>query len=167
MCLRVLLALPAPLFIEVKTEGGRTMLELNKMIKHVNQHQVSCRLKLFIQIERRRLWFQFFFGFGTEERVFSLWFAVVPSYCSLPKGEDYSLNRTWKQIQTSLPGFSERTQSAACFPALGCVVCQRPLWMPSTRIQQRLVSDPTTLSSAPRLCSGNDRCRYFSPFTRI
>ncbi|XP_029698010.1 Fanconi anemia group A protein homolog [Takifugu rubripes] len=36
---RVLLALPAPLFIGVKTEGGRTMLELNKMIKHVNQHQ--------------------------------------------------------------------------------------------------------------------------------
>lgn len=48
MCRRVLLALPAPLFIEVKTEGGRTMLELNKMIQHLNQHQVSSRLKLFI-----------------------------------------------------------------------------------------------------------------------
>ncbi|XP_051239093.1 Fanconi anemia group A protein isoform X2 [Dicentrarchus labrax] len=36
---RVLLALPATLFIQVKTEGGRTSLECNKLIEHVNQHQ--------------------------------------------------------------------------------------------------------------------------------
>ncbi|XP_070686694.1 Fanconi anemia group A protein homolog [Pempheris klunzingeri] len=36
---RVLLALPAVLFIKVKTEGGRTTLECNKLIEHVNQHQ--------------------------------------------------------------------------------------------------------------------------------
>nr|XP_046249117.1 Fanconi anemia group A protein isoform X2 [Scatophagus argus] len=36
---RVLLALPAVLFIKVKTEGGRTSLECNQLIEHVNQHQ--------------------------------------------------------------------------------------------------------------------------------
>ncbi|KAM8750465.1 Fanconi anemia group A protein isoform 3-T3 [Acanthopagrus schlegelii] len=36
---RVLLALPAVLFIKVKTEGGRRTLECNKLIKHVNHHQ--------------------------------------------------------------------------------------------------------------------------------
>ncbi|XP_044047745.1 Fanconi anemia group A protein [Siniperca chuatsi] len=36
---RVLLALPAVLFIKVKTEGGTTTLECNKLIEHVNQHQ--------------------------------------------------------------------------------------------------------------------------------
>ncbi|XP_050929308.1 LOW QUALITY PROTEIN: Fanconi anemia group A protein [Lates calcarifer] len=36
---RVLLALPAVLFVKVKTEGGRTTLDCNKLIEHVNQHQ--------------------------------------------------------------------------------------------------------------------------------
>ncbi|XP_070763444.1 Fanconi anemia group A protein-like [Enoplosus armatus] len=36
---RVLLALPAVLFIKVTTEGGRTTLDCNKLIEHVNQHQ--------------------------------------------------------------------------------------------------------------------------------
>ncbi|XP_053175938.1 Fanconi anemia group A protein [Scomber japonicus] len=36
---RVLLALPAVLFIKVKTEGGRTTLDCNNLIQHVNQHQ--------------------------------------------------------------------------------------------------------------------------------
>ncbi|KAM9351947.1 Fanconi anemia group A protein [Symphorus nematophorus] len=41
---RILLALPAVLFIKVKTEGGRTTLECNKLIEHINQHQrnVCC-----------------------------------------------------------------------------------------------------------------------------
>ncbi|GLD67118.1 Fanconi anemia group A protein [Lates japonicus] len=36
---RVLLALPAVLFVKVKTEGGRMTLDCNKLIEHVNQHQ--------------------------------------------------------------------------------------------------------------------------------
>ncbi|XP_070828741.1 Fanconi anemia group A protein-like isoform X3 [Chaetodon trifascialis] len=36
---RVMLALPAVLFIKVKTEGGRTTLDCSKLIEHVNQHQ--------------------------------------------------------------------------------------------------------------------------------
>ncbi|XP_037834269.1 Fanconi anemia group A protein isoform X3 [Kryptolebias marmoratus] len=36
---RVLLALPAVLFIKTKTEGGRTTLDCSKLIEHVNQHQ--------------------------------------------------------------------------------------------------------------------------------
>uniref|UniRef100_A0A4W6EN85 Uncharacterized protein n=1 Tax=Lates calcarifer TaxID=8187 RepID=A0A4W6EN85_LATCA len=36
---KVLLALPAVLFVKVKTEGGRTTLDCNKLIEHVNQHQ--------------------------------------------------------------------------------------------------------------------------------
>ncbi|TKS73099.1 Fanconi anemia group A protein [Collichthys lucidus] len=36
---RVLLALPAVMFIKVKTEGGRTTLDVNRLIEHVNQHQ--------------------------------------------------------------------------------------------------------------------------------
>uniref|UniRef100_UPI0037E8740A Fanconi anemia group A protein-like n=1 Tax=Semicossyphus pulcher TaxID=241346 RepID=UPI0037E8740A len=36
---RVLLALPAVLVVQVKTEGGRTTLDCNKLIEHVNQHQ--------------------------------------------------------------------------------------------------------------------------------
>ncbi|KAM7414081.1 hypothetical protein PAMA_019076 [Pampus argenteus] len=36
---RILLALPAVLFIKVKTEGGRTTLDCNNLIQHVNQHQ--------------------------------------------------------------------------------------------------------------------------------
>ncbi|XP_041795312.1 Fanconi anemia group A protein-like [Chelmon rostratus] len=36
---RVLLALPPVLFIKIKTEGGRTTLECNKLIEHINQHQ--------------------------------------------------------------------------------------------------------------------------------
>ncbi|KAL7401651.1 hypothetical protein ABVT39_002672 [Epinephelus coioides] len=36
---RVLLALPAVLFIKVKSEGGRTTLECDTLIEHVNQHQ--------------------------------------------------------------------------------------------------------------------------------
>ncbi|XP_069019003.1 Fanconi anemia group A protein homolog [Embiotoca jacksoni] len=41
---RVLLALPAVLFIKVKAEGGRTTLDCSKLIEHVNQHQrnVCC-----------------------------------------------------------------------------------------------------------------------------
>lgn len=48
VCHRVLLALPALLFMDIKTEGGRTILQFSKMIKHVNQHQVSCWLELRI-----------------------------------------------------------------------------------------------------------------------
>ncbi|XP_059191150.1 Fanconi anemia group A protein isoform X2 [Centropristis striata] len=36
---RVLLALPAALFIKVKSEGQRATLECNTLIEHVNQHQ--------------------------------------------------------------------------------------------------------------------------------
>lgn len=36
---RVLLALPAVLFIKVKPEGGRMTLDCNTLIEHVNQHQ--------------------------------------------------------------------------------------------------------------------------------
>ncbi|TMS04992.1 Fanconi anemia group A protein [Larimichthys crocea] len=36
---RVLLALPAVMFIKVKTEGGRTTLDADRLIEHVNQHQ--------------------------------------------------------------------------------------------------------------------------------
>ncbi|XP_039988971.1 Fanconi anemia group A protein isoform X2 [Xiphias gladius] len=36
---RVLLALPAVLFVKVKAEGGSTTLDCNKLIEHVNQHQ--------------------------------------------------------------------------------------------------------------------------------
>ncbi|XP_071346052.1 Fanconi anemia group A protein [Trachinotus anak] len=36
---RVLLALPAGLFVKVKAEGGRTTLDCNTLIEHVNQHQ--------------------------------------------------------------------------------------------------------------------------------
>ncbi|XP_067356273.1 Fanconi anemia group A protein isoform X4 [Channa argus] len=36
---RVLLALPAVLFIKVKAEGGRMTMDCNKLIEHVNQHQ--------------------------------------------------------------------------------------------------------------------------------
>ncbi|KAM3870011.1 LOW QUALITY PROTEIN: Fanconi anemia group A protein [Diretmus argenteus] len=36
---RVLLALPAVLFVTVKTEGGRTALNCDTLIEHVNQHQ--------------------------------------------------------------------------------------------------------------------------------
>ncbi|XP_041852681.1 Fanconi anemia group A protein-like isoform X2 [Melanotaenia boesemani] len=36
---RVLLVLPAALFIKVKPEGGRMTLDCNKLIEHVNQHQ--------------------------------------------------------------------------------------------------------------------------------
>uniref|UniRef100_A0A3Q3EK59 FA complementation group A n=1 Tax=Labrus bergylta TaxID=56723 RepID=A0A3Q3EK59_9LABR len=36
---RVLLALPAVLIVHIKTEGGRTVLDCNKLIEHVNQHQ--------------------------------------------------------------------------------------------------------------------------------
>lgn len=47
------------------------------------------------------------FGSAIEERVFSLWFAVVPSYSSLPKGEDYSLK---SQIESNAH-FSSRALS--------------------------------------------------------
>lgn len=40
--------------------------------------------------------------------MFSLWFAVVPSYCSLPKGEDYSL----KSNMEVNPNFSSRVLRA-------------------------------------------------------
>ncbi|XP_029993188.1 Fanconi anemia group A protein [Sphaeramia orbicularis] len=36
---RVLLSLPAVLFIKVKTEGGRTTLDWTHLVEHVNQHQ--------------------------------------------------------------------------------------------------------------------------------
>ncbi|XP_040894604.1 Fanconi anemia group A protein isoform X2 [Toxotes jaculatrix] len=36
---RVLLALPAVLFVKVKSEGGRTTLDCNRLMEHVNQHQ--------------------------------------------------------------------------------------------------------------------------------
>ncbi|XP_034541105.1 Fanconi anemia group A protein-like isoform X2 [Notolabrus celidotus] len=36
---RVLLTLPAVVVVKVKTEGGRTTLDCNKLIQHVNQHQ--------------------------------------------------------------------------------------------------------------------------------
>ncbi|RVE72327.1 hypothetical protein OJAV_G00060740 [Oryzias javanicus] len=36
---RVLLSLPAVLFIRVKTEGERTALEMKQLIEHINQHQ--------------------------------------------------------------------------------------------------------------------------------
>ncbi|XP_023253185.1 Fanconi anemia group A protein [Seriola lalandi dorsalis] len=36
---RVLLALPAVLFVKVKAEGGRTTLDCNTVMEHVNQHQ--------------------------------------------------------------------------------------------------------------------------------
>ncbi|XP_068169253.1 Fanconi anemia group A protein homolog isoform X2 [Antennarius striatus] len=36
---RVLLTLPPTLLIEVKTEGGRTTLDCNRMIEHINQQQ--------------------------------------------------------------------------------------------------------------------------------
>ncbi|XP_061577263.1 Fanconi anemia group A protein [Cololabis saira] len=36
---RVLLVLPAVLFIKIKAEGGRTTLECNKLLEHVTQHQ--------------------------------------------------------------------------------------------------------------------------------
>ncbi|XP_024138361.1 Fanconi anemia group A protein isoform X2 [Oryzias melastigma] len=36
---RVLLSLPAVLFIRVKTEGERTILDMKKLMEHVNQHQ--------------------------------------------------------------------------------------------------------------------------------
>ncbi|KAM4573595.1 Fanconi anemia group A protein [Odontesthes bonariensis] len=36
---RVLLALPAALFIRVKAEGGRTTLDCSRLVEHVNHHQ--------------------------------------------------------------------------------------------------------------------------------
>lgn len=96
--------------------------------------------------------------FPTEECVLSLWFAVVPSYSSLPKGENCSpksKNRIKSTHQTCQ--FSEWTQSGACCSSLGVAIWQHPLWMPSTRVQQSLVSDPTALSSAPHLCNGNEQ----------
>uniref|UniRef100_A0A3Q3IM50 Fanconi anaemia group A protein N-terminal domain-containing protein n=1 Tax=Monopterus albus TaxID=43700 RepID=A0A3Q3IM50_MONAL len=36
---RVLLALPAVLFVKVKAEGGRCTLDCTKLIEHINQHQ--------------------------------------------------------------------------------------------------------------------------------
>lgn len=41
VCVRVLLALPAVLLIKVNTDGGGTTLSCNKLIEHINQHQVS------------------------------------------------------------------------------------------------------------------------------
>ena len=44
VCIRVLLALPAALCVKVKDGEGRTTLECNKLIEHINQHQVSCSI---------------------------------------------------------------------------------------------------------------------------
>ncbi|XP_035497465.2 Fanconi anemia group A protein [Scophthalmus maximus] len=36
---RVVLALPAPLFVQLKAEGGRTTLDCTRLMEHINQHQ--------------------------------------------------------------------------------------------------------------------------------
>lgn len=53
--IRILLALPAVLLIKAKNEGGRTSLECDKLIEHVNRHQVSCWIMFSILF-----WYNFF-----------------------------------------------------------------------------------------------------------
>lgn len=105
----MLLALPASVFIGITAEGGRATLELTPMIKHVNQHQVSCCLYLiFFKGVRFWVFFSYLFGFTAEERVFSLRFAAVPSDRSLPEGENRGgggfLQRNWNLLSVVLPG---------------------------------------------------------------
>lgn len=47
VCVRVLLALPAVLLIKVNTDGGGTTLSCNRLIEHINQHQVSSSFNVF------------------------------------------------------------------------------------------------------------------------
>lgn len=133
------------------------------MIKHVNQHQVSCWLWFLLL---KLLIVTFFLSFATEERVFSLRFAAVPPHSSPPKGEhDLNLKRSGTHVSVVV------SVDPLCvfFSPLGCVVRQRWLWMPSSGIRQSLVSHPATLSSAPRLCSGNDRPppAHMLPFHKV
>ncbi|XP_047201810.1 Fanconi anemia group A protein-like isoform X5 [Girardinichthys multiradiatus] len=63
---RVLLALPGVVFFKIKTEGGRTALDCNTLIEHINQHH------------RKRWWQQL------SPLLFSLW-ARLRDGESLPK----------------------------------------------------------------------------------
>lgn len=115
--IRILLALPAVLLIKVKNEVGRTSLECDKLIEHVNRHQVSCWIifsilfwynffiilvclsaLIFFVLELlfsntdlncAHVWFPFSSPYVTEEHLFSCWFAIVPSNSTLPESEKH------------------------------------------------------------------------------
>lgn len=81
----------------------------------------------------------------------SLWFAVVPSYCSLPKGEDYSLK---SNIEAN-PNFSSRVlraDSKCCLSSRSRVCC-----MPASVVdaQHKNSTTPGLRSSNFVLCSSS------------
>lgn len=89
--------------------------------------------------------------------MFSSRLAVLPSHSTPPESEKHFTLKSKTHFLLyvhKLLGGDIKSNSAVCVSSPGCVVCQCTLWTPRGRSQQSLVSDQSTLSSAPGLHNG-------------
>ncbi|KAM4734789.1 Fanconi anemia group A protein isoform 2-T2 [Anableps anableps] len=84
---RVLLALPAGIFFNIKTEGGRRSLDCSQLVEHINQHQRKvCPAATVLPCAL------------TAHLLKGLLYAA--GRCGHPAGE---LNQAWSQMSTTCP----------------------------------------------------------------
>uniref|UniRef100_A0A8D2ZE56 FA complementation group A n=1 Tax=Scophthalmus maximus TaxID=52904 RepID=A0A8D2ZE56_SCOMX len=122
---RFVLALPAPLFVQLKAEGGRTTLDCTRLMEHINQHQRKACSPA-----------------GSMSFHLTTHFLRVSMY-------------SYKYIyinQSELSG--DIVKKRVCASSPGCVVCQRVLRSSQGGSGQGLDSDQCPLSSAAHLHRG-------------
>lgn len=138
------------MFIKVKTEGGRTTLDADRLIEHVNQHQVSGFNNTPVS-KSDQLFETLRLSVQTEEGVFTGRPAVLPSDGSPPESEN-DVTEVCQEIKDFLNARPRKLISASCFLSRACYV-------PACAVdaQQTKSTDPGLRSVYTVLCCSSPR----------